>query len=271
MGEFLGSGTRAVAIASALSLACAAACTHQSGQTAAPLPDDAGGAISYRIESPTGHTSTLRYAVRGVDRRFDTDLDTLGALGKMTTIFDGRRHTTMFFTAAAPIYMEVQAGGTWGAARPAAPGQDTPALGSDSVHLVRTGTSETVAGVACVDYVASIRDWVVEYCMAVGMENFRLGESGIGAAGVPMSARFAAQVIADVGPGAFPLRSVARGPAGVQTTTATLIRMTAPDRSEIAAPAGYTLMQLPGATGTNMFKGEFLMPSPSVPPSQPPR
>jgi hypothetical protein len=259
-----------VTLVSVLALTCTAACTHQAGKIGAPLPEDAGGVISYRIESPTGHITTLRYAVRGVDRRYDTDLGILGAVGKMTSIFDGRRHTLIFYTAAARFYIETEAGGTWGAARPGA-APDTPALLSDSVRLVRSGTSETVAGVACADYVATKHDWVVEYCMAIGMENFRLAESGMGAAGVPMSAGFVAQVIADVGPGAFPLRTVVRGPAGTQTTTATLVSMTAPDPSEFGAPSGYTLMQLPWLGGANMFKGEFLQPNPSIPPSSPPR
>ena len=198
---------------------------------AAPAAAQFEGVVTFRTTDQDGKTNDMQFQVKGDLARVDMPgagyMVVDGASGRMLSVMDERKMYTVLDMAAmaqGPLQEEMKA-----------------------AKVTSLGKSETIAGRKCELWRAenTTRGSVTEMCLARGMGNFAMGESGRLAFG-------SAEWQKALKGGAFPLRTVTTTTTtnGTQTSSmvATKIEAKKLDAVSFEPPKGYQKLDI-GAMG----------------------
>jgi uncharacterized protein DUF4412 len=184
------------------------------------------GAVTYQLTGTTGRPITMVYQTKGAKIRLDVSGGEGMEAAQPSLIYDQTTHMSTAMVTQARMYVTMS--------------MDSLAKPSGAVKptVKAMGTSETVAGVACEDYLVSTEDHQEQVCAAHGMGNFFLPHGqGMGFETVTQPNGF------------FPLKvsSLVAGKPKVEMVATTVARRVV-DPSVFVVPADYKQLD-PKAAG----------------------
>lgn len=196
------------------------------------------GVVAYRMGGEGGKSTEMTMSIKGAQVR--TDMTAEGH--NMAMLLDGQSTTMTMLMAEQKMYMTMD----MKAMRERMPGMEHGDHAPPKITAL--GTSETIAGRRCENYLVESEKSKIEVCNAKGMGNFMAPQSPMGrGAASPLNDFDNEAYRAFFKDGFFPLRvSNVEGGGKKVVMEATRVEPKSLDASLFQVPAGYTQMRMPG-------------------------
>ncbi len=196
------------------------------------------GVVAYKMTGNGGKNSEMAMSIKGNHVR--TDMSAEGR--NMAMLLDGQAMTMTMLMAEQKMYMTMDMNAARARAQGMKPGDHAPP------KITALGTSETIAGRSCDNYLVETERSKIEFCNSKGLGNFMSAQSPMGRGGAsPLSDLDNEAYRAYFKDGFFPLRvSTYDGGTKKVMMEATRVEPKSLDAALFAIPAGYTEMKMPG-------------------------
>ncbi len=196
------------------------------------------GVVAYKMMGNGGKSSDMAMSIKGTHVR--TDMSAEGRT--MAMLLDGQAMTMTMLMAEQKMYMTMDMKAARERAQGMKPGDHAPP------KITALGTSETIAGRSCDNYLVETEKSKIEFCNSKGLGNFMSAQSPMGRGGAsPLSDLDNEAYRAYFKDGFFPLRvSSYDGGTKKVMMEATRVEPKSLDSALFEIPAGYTEMKMPG-------------------------
>lgn len=194
------------------------------------------GAVTLKITSERGQMEMVQQ-VKGDKVRSEMNMGGRGGV----ILMDGAAMTMTMLMTSEKMYMTMPIGGS----PMGGPPEPQPAP-----KITKLGTSETIAGRACDNYLVETERQKMEICAAKGLGFFMMGGGGGRRGGGPGLPNLRdAKVVADFKDGFYPLRITDVTSGRKPMMEVTKIEPKALDAALFQVPADYQQMSMPGGMG----------------------
>jgi hypothetical protein len=195
------------------------------------------GVVAYKLTGKGGKSTDMAMSIKGTHVR--TDMSAEGR--NMAMLLDGQAMTMTMLMDEQKMYMTMDMKAARERAQAMKPGEHAPP------KITPLGTSETIAGRSCDNYLVETEKSKIEVCNSKGLGNFMSAQSPMGRGASPLSDLENEAYRAYFKDGFFPLRlSSYEGSTKRVVMEATRVEPKALDASLFQIPAGYTEMKMPG-------------------------
>jgi len=196
------------------------------------------GVVAYKMTGNGGKSTDMAMSIKGTHVR--TDMTAEGH--NMAMLLDGQAMTMTMLMAEQKMYMTMDMKAMRERAQGMKPGDHAPP------KITPLGTSETIAGRSCDNYLVEAEKSKTEFCNAKGLGNFMSAQSPMGRGGAsPLNDLDNEAYRAYFKDGFFPLRvSSYDGGTKKVVMEATRVEPKSLDASLFQIPAGYSEMKMPG-------------------------
>lgn len=196
------------------------------------------GVVAYKMMGNGGKSVDMAMSIKGTMVR--TDMNAEGHA--MAMLLDGQAMTMTMLMAEQKMYMTMDMKAARARAQGMKPAEHAPP------KITPLGTSETIAGRSCDNYLVETEKSKIEVCNSKGLGNFMSAQSPMGRGGAsPLSDLENEAYRTYFKDGFFPLRlSNYEGSAKKVVMEATRVEAKSLDAALFQIPAGFSEMKMPG-------------------------